>query len=120
MLGARLQKSFTVTEADLASTMYPDLCKPPVLASARALQWAELVAMTALGGCAVGCGFELTHVAPAGLETAVDVTAWCSAALSRQRYRWHVELNAGGRLLAYGQLVFKLVDLSAFAKRLTG
>lgn len=116
-MGARHQRTFTVTDDDLASTLYPDLCKPPVLASARALQWAELVAMTALGGCAVGAGFELAHVAPADPGTAVVVTAWCVAAQER-RSRWAVELiKPGGRLLAYGHLSFVLIDLQRWLDR---
>lgn len=119
MLGARLQKTFVVAEVDLAPAMYPDIPKPPVLASARALQWAELVAMTALGGCAVGAGFELDHIAPAALSTHVVVTAWCEHAEGR-RSSWAVELiEAGGQLLAYGRLRFVLVDLQQFIARLS-
>lgn len=119
MLGTRHQRTFTVTEAELADGLYPELLKPPVLASAVALQWAELVAMTALGGCAVGCSFELTHVAPVGLGAAVEVTTWCVAAINRL-HCWHAELHAvePRRLLAYGRLSFKLVDLGRFVAQL--
>lgn len=118
MLGTRAQKMFVVTEDDLAPTMYPDIPKPPVLASSRALQWAELVAMTALGGCAVGAGFELDHVAPAGLSAAVVVTAWCERAEGR-RSSWAVEImEVSGRLLAYGRLRFVLVDFQRFITKL--
>ncbi len=45
MIGARRTSTRRVTEVDLATSRYPDFVKPPVLATARLVEWCERAAM---------------------------------------------------------------------------
>ncbi|MGH3522760.1 MAG: thioesterase family protein [Mycobacterium sp.] len=68
-----------VTEDDLATSLHPELCKPPVLATARLLRWCEQAVMEGIDGCAVGVECSIRHRAPAVLGATVAVNACCSA-----------------------------------------
>ncbi|MGH3784288.1 MAG: thioesterase family protein [Pseudonocardiaceae bacterium] len=107
----------TVTEADLATELYPDLHKPPVLATARLLRWCEHAAMGGIDGCAVGAGVSLRHLAPAVLGSTVAVNACCTA-VDGPRSRWSVTVHDAHELIATGELWFVVVDPERYRARL--
>jgi predicted thioesterase len=113
MVIARRTITHNVTHDDLATTLYPDLNKPPVLATARLLQWCELAAMEELGSCSVSTNASLTQVAPAVLGTRVTVSAVCTN-MTGSRSIWYVTACADTELIARVTLQFVLIDAQRY------
>lgn len=65
MIGARRTITRRVTETDLVTNLYPDFVKPPVLATARLVEWCERAAMEEMGECSLGTKMHVSYIAPA-------------------------------------------------------
>lgn len=99
----------TITQADLASTLYPSVAKPPWVATSVLLQWCELAAMEGLGGCVVGVEASIRHRKHAELGETLTVTAnRCTT--TGDRSHWYATVHRVYELIASADLVFVTLD----------
>lgn len=109
MVIARRTINHQVSHDDLATTLYPNLDKPPVLATARLLQWCELAAMEELGNCSVVTSASVTQVAPAVLGARIIISAVCTN-VTGPRSIWYVTASDDTELIAQVTLQLGLID----------
>lgn len=107
-----------VTEEDLATTLYPGLCKSPVLATARLLRWCEHAVMERLGAAAVGVEVALHHLEPAVLGSRIMVKTCCVQVKDRASHWAFTAQDDHLRLIATGELCFVMVDQARYRARL--
>lgn len=116
MIGARCTIARRVTEADLVTSLYPDFLKPPVLATARLVEWCERAAMEVIDGCSLGTKMHMSHFAPAVIGGLVTVTAVCTG-MSGSYSEWQVTARDEHELIAQGTLGFVVVDMERYFSR---
>lgn len=106
-----------VMEEDLATSLYPELRKPPVLATARLVRWCEQAVMETIGGCTAGFKVNVRHLAPAVLGGWLIVKAGC-VAVDGPATCWSVTAHDEHELIATGDLGFVLLDYERYQARL--
>lgn len=108
-----------VTEADLAPTLFPELRKPPVLASARLLRWAEEAAMAVIKVPCLGTDFVGKHADCAVLGARVVFQAQCIFHVLRD-CTWRVVAwwseNPADPIASF-TLGFRLIDMDEYTLR---
>ncbi|MDQ4103409.1 MAG: hypothetical protein M3186_06780 [Actinomycetota bacterium] len=114
MVIARRTVTHRVTHDDLATTLYPSLEKPPVLATTRLLQWCELAAMEELGNCSVITSASVTQVVPAGLGARILISAVCTN-VAGSRSIWYVTVSDDTELIARVTLQLALIDARQYS-----
>lgn len=114
MVIARRTVTHRVTHDDLATSLYPGLGKPPVLATARLLQWCELAAMEELGNCSVSTSASVTQVAPAMLGARVTISAVCTN-VTGARSIWYVTACDDTGTIARVTLQLALIDARQYS-----
>jgi predicted thioesterase len=113
MLGTKRMATRTVRLEDLATARFPRLSKPPVLATARLLEWCEDVAMQAIDGCAVGAGFTMLHTSPAIVRSTLTIDVECIEVAGEQS-TWEVQVTDAYGIVARARLVFAKIDLNRY------
>lgn len=119
VIGARRTITRRVTEVDLATSLYPDFVKPPVLATARLVEWCERAAMEEIGECSLGTKLHVSHIAPTVLGGLVTITAVC-AGMSDSYSEWRVAARDEHEVIALGTLGFVVVDMERYLSRRLG
>jgi predicted thioesterase len=116
VLSARRTITREVGPEDLATALYPTVCKPPVLATARLLQWCELAVMKAMDGCVVGTDMAINHLAPVVLGASVVIDATCIRH-DGPRTAWEIQCRDAFGRFATAYLAFQSIDLERYTAR---